>query len=197
MPDDFEYFRIARAFDDAIPLLNTDTDCPNYLYEQTAIENPEPLLFQLGDPIPIKPKMGDYLSEPASVISKKIFDVLAPLNISTIQLLPARIRGKNDEIFSNYWAIHMLTEIKCVDASLSNCEIKRVRLAKVKKIVLDKNILSAIPLPERLVFRLQEDSSFQLYHSSIVEKILAANPSGVRFVNIEEWNDSSFFPKRD
>jgi hypothetical protein len=193
MSRDQEYYRIAISNDDAIPLLDPDTDCPIYLSKREPIENPELLLFQLGSPIPRKPKIVDYHSSPNSVISKKIFDVLFPLNIEGIQLLPAIIRGKNDEIFADYWAIHIYNRIQCIDPALSDCEIKSIRLSRVKKLVLDKNLLGTIPINKRLVFRLKEDTSYQLFHVSIVEAIMAVNPEGLRFVNIEQWNDGSFF----
>jgi hypothetical protein len=193
MTREFEYYRINRKNDDAIPLLDQDDGCPNYLYQENRIANPEPMLFQIGDPIPRRPKMADYHASPSSVISKKIFDVLEPQNIEGIQLLPSIIRGKNDELFHNYWAIHIFKRIKCVDDKLSDCIVKSIRLSRVKKLVLDKKILESIPLNKRLIFRLKEDFAYQLFHVSIVESIMAVNPEGIRFTNIEKWHEGSFF----
>jgi hypothetical protein len=63
----------------------------------------------------------------------------------------------------------------------------------LKKIVLDKEVLSGIPLEERLVYRSKEDSQFKLYHESVVEIIKSVNPTGMRFLNIEDWNPGSLF----
>ena len=193
MNSEFNYFRVHRSNDDQIPLLNSDDDCPQYLSKKKSIENPELLLFKFGEPIPRKPKMADYHSSPKSIISKKIFDVLEPLKIEGIQLLPAQIRGKNDDVYSDYWAIHVYNRIRCVDPDLSDCTIDTFNLEDVNKIVLDEKILSKIPLSKRLVFRLEEDTAFQLFHSSIVDIIMKTNPEGVQFTNINNWHEGSFF----
>jgi len=193
MGNEFEYYRVHRKNDNTIPLLDSDEDCPIYLSQKEPIENPKLMLFQFGDPVPKNPRMADYHSSPHSVISKKIYDVLSPLDIYGIQLLPARIRGNDDEEFSNYWAIHIYNKIKCVDAALSDCVIKTIRLFKVKKLVFDKQILGSIPLNKRLIFRLGEDSSYQIFHKSIVDSIMSVNPEGIKFTNIEDWTDGSFF----
>lgn len=189
----FEYYRVHRFADESIPLLSDDSGNPDYLYDNTPIKNPELMLFRIRKPIPKKPKMADYLSSPNSVVSKRIFDTLFPLKIEGIQLLPARICGKDDEIFNQYWAIHIYNNIKCIDASQSDCIIERRNLDDVNKLILDKKVLESIPLEKRLVFRLKEDFSYQLFHVSIVEAILAVSPVGIKFTNIEEWHEGSFF----
>jgi hypothetical protein len=193
MSREFEYYRIHRKGDSSIPLLDEQDNCPDYFYDAGPINNPDLMLFKLGKPIPKKPKMADYLSTPNSVISKKIFDVLMPLNVHGIQLLPAKVRGRDNESFNDYWAIHVYNKIKCVDVSLSDCTVEDINLEDVKKIVLDRNILKEIPLRARLIFRLKEDFAYQLYHVSIVEAILATTPEGVAFTNIEKWNEGTFF----
>ena len=193
MSKEFEYYRMTRKNDNTIPLLDQDTGCPIYLSKKVPIEKPELMLFRFGKPVPKNPKMADYHSSPDSIISKRIADILAPMNIEGIQLIPALIKGKNDELFTEYYALHIYNRIKCVDPQKSDCTIKTFMLDDVKKIVLDKNILADIPLEKRLIFRLKEDSSYQLCHFSIVEKIMSARPEGVRFTNIEEWSEGSFF----
>lgn len=193
MSQEFEYYRVHRANDNDVPLLDPDTGCPDYLFEKKAIDKPKPLKFKLGEPIPKKPRMADYHASPYSIISKKIYDVLAPLNIKGIQLLPAVIRVKNDKLVSDYWAIHIYNLIRCIDVKKSDCEIRSIRVANVKKIVLDKDILAKIALPQRLIFRLGEDISFELFHTSIVEAIMKVKPDGIKFTNIENWNAGSFF----
>lgn len=190
---EFEYYKIDRSNDRHIPLLDVDSGSPHYQYKESDIENPGLMLLRLGQPIPKKPKMADYHSLPSSVISKKIFDILEPLKISGIQLLPAQIRGKEDLIFKEYWLLNIYNEIRCIDLQLSDCKIEGPNLSNIKKIILDKAVLSAISLRERLIFRLAEDWSYQLFHSSIVDKIMEIKPEGLRFTNIEEWNDSTLF----
>jgi hypothetical protein len=57
----------------------------------------------------------------------------------------------------------------------------------IEKIVLDKEKLAAVPLEDRLVFVAKEDPAFILYHKSVVDIIMAANPEGVVFTPVEEW----------
>lgn len=193
MSDDFKYYMAYRQNDDSIPLLIQDADCPGYLYQNVPIEKPTLMRFSLRDPIPRKPKMADYLISPNSVVSKKIFDVLKRISIDGIQLLEAIITGKNEEIFTEYWAVHIYRVIKCIDTNLSDCSIGKVNISDVETIVLDKELLKAVPLENRLVFRLEEDLAYKLFHSSIVEKVMAVAPTGIKFTDIEKWHDGSFF----
>jgi hypothetical protein len=193
MDKQFNYYIIHNVNDNSIPLLREDDDCPLYLYEDNYIKNPELLLLTLRNPIPKKPVMSDYLSLPTPVFSKKVYEKLSSLNLENVQLLSAKIRGKNDEVFEEYWALHAYNSIECVDKNLSNCEIGESNLSYVKNIVLDKKVLKDIPLEKRLVFRLKEDFAYLLLHESIVEAILSVNPTGTRFTDIEKWNESSFF----
>jgi hypothetical protein len=192
MSKEFEYYKIGRSNDNNIPLIEESSDCPDYLYEEGPIENPKLMLFELGDPIPRKPKMADYHASPNAVVSKKIFDILSPLKIEGIQLLPATISVK-DKTLKDYWAIHIYHHIQCVDLELSECAVKSTRLSRVKKLVLDKKVLEKIPLQKRLIFRLKEDISYELFHVSIMESIMGANPEGIHFTNIEQVNERALF----
>jgi hypothetical protein len=190
--NEFEYYRVRWKNNNNIPRLVADKDCPKYLYDSGQIENPELMLFKLGQPIPRNPIMADYLTCPSSVISKKIYDVLEPMQIKGIQLLPAIINGKDDEVFENYWAIHMFNMIKCVDVKASICELSP-RLSSVEKLVLDFDILKKIPLKDRLVFLLRENTAYELFHVSVVNAITAKNPTGIRFINTEILNERNMF----
>lgn len=191
--NDFEYYRVHRKNDKTIPLLDPDSGCPRYLSKKVPIEDPELMVFKLGQPVPKAPKMADYHSSPNSVISKKIYDVLSPLKIEGLQLLPSTIRVNDDEVYSNYWAMHIYQRIQCINAAKSDCVIDDISLGYVKKLVLDHDALKAIPLKNRLIFRLQEDRSYELFHASVVDAIMKVNPEGIRFTNINEWSEKSLF----
>lgn len=194
MEQGFDYYVITISNEESIPLLTEDDEGPRYFHKKMEIENPELMKFKIGLPIPKKPMMADYLSTPDSVISKNIYRVLEPLKIKGIQLIPAVVRDqKRDKLYEDYWAMHIINRIKCVDVDLSDCEIQKRTLAYVKKIVLDKKVLKEIPLEDRLIFRLEEDISYQLFHKSIVDAILSVTPTGVRFIAIEDYNDGSLF----
>jgi hypothetical protein len=57
----------------------------------------------------------------------------------------------------------------------------------IKQYILDNTILKDIPIEERLVFRLSENASMRIYHKTIVDKILAENPKGIKFTKVEEY----------
>jgi hypothetical protein len=57
----------------------------------------------------------------------------------------------------------------------------------IDRFTLDKEVLGKIPLEERLIFRLEEDETMKLYHKSIVDAIMAVNPTGVQFTKVEDW----------
>ncbi|MDR2870589.1 MAG: hypothetical protein LBV04_09070 [Deferribacteraceae bacterium] len=66
-------------------------------------------------------------------------------------------------------------------------------IRSITKLILDKEILSNIPLEKRLIFSLQEDCSKYIYHKSMVDAIMATNPEGIIFTPIEEWHEGIQF----
>ncbi|GHV57924.1 hypothetical protein FACS1894182_08150 [Bacteroidia bacterium] len=195
MENEFEYYFIGRANNPQHPLLIEDSDCPPYSWEESRIENPQPMYYCLGKPVPRKPKMVDYHSSPDSVISKKIFDVLDNLNVKGIQLIPAVIRGKNDEIYENYWYIHIINHYSVIDKENSEYDWDSFlgKIWALDKLVLDEEKLKPIPLDERLIFRMPEYTAETLVHKSVVDAIMATNPEGVAFYNVKEWQEGQQF----
>jgi len=192
--NEFEYYFIGRENNDQYPLLIADTDCPPYLRKEEFIENPETMKFCFGKPIPRKPKMVDYHSAIYPVVSQKIYDVLAPMNIKGIQLIPAIITGEKNEIYENYWFINICNLFPALDREKSVCEWDSMGVAfYMETIVLNEDYLKTIPLEERLVFFLSENRVKQFFHKSVVDAIMATNPEGLRFYNVREWEDGMQF----
>ena len=192
MEKSFEYYRIFSTNDPDIPLIKEDTDT-DYLYKtKRRIENPELMVFKLAEPIPRIPKFVDYHWTPRTVLSQKIYEILAPLNINTIQLLPAIIEDTKGNKHENYWGLKHLRKMDCLDRELSDCEFKSYGLNNIKKLVLDKKILQEIPLEDRLIFLLGEQP-YDLFHVSIVNAIMEINPEGIQFINIEDFNKRTYF----
>jgi hypothetical protein len=188
MVNEFEYYFIGRANNNQHPLLIEDSNCPPYSWEKERIENPQRMFFCLGKPVPKKPKMVDYHSTPDSVISKKIFDVLDEMKIKGIQLIPATITGKNNEIYEDYWYIHIINRYPALDREKSVYEWDDfIKVASpLEKVVLNEEFLKTVPLEERLIFYLAENGVEQLFHKSVVDAIMATNPEGVVFINTKE-----------
>jgi hypothetical protein len=62
----------------------------------------------------------------------------------------------------------------------------RNRMYHIHKLVLDRNALEKIPLNKRFGMRLKEAPGYYLYHQSVVDAIMALEPTGMYFVDIED-----------
>jgi len=142
---------------------------------------PDDFVAEIGtaNQIPKNPHLPDYFGLPDAVISKKIYEVLAPLQIKNVQLIPTKTYV-GDEIYEDFWLIHMYNFLKCLDYSATVADISPVTIGS-GSIMLSKKKLAEIPLEERLVFRLYEGPSIKVFHKSIVEKIMSVNPTGLEF----------------
>lgn len=197
MEDQFDYYLPVETKNG--PVLAPTSKCPRYLNSTEPIEG-EPEMMHLGLMVKeINPQMNDYLTLPNPVVSKKIYDVLSPLNIKTIRLLDS-IVYVNGEVYENkYWVIHIHKDIECIDKDLSICEFEINSLENIEKLVLDRKVLGAIPLEDRLIFCLEEASTYYLFHKSVVDIIMGINPEGMGFKKFESWDDKAktemYFPK--
>lgn len=187
--NEIEYYIIDRENNNSYPLLLENQGSPVYTTERNYIEDTLEMQFCMGDPIPKKPRIVDYHSTPYSVISRKIYDVLEPMKIRGLQLIPATIIGINNELIKDYWYVHIYNNYPVLDRENSIYRWSEIRQVAnfIEKLVLDTQKLKEIPMENRLVFRLQERRTFQLFHQSIVDAILSVNPEGVRFINVKDW----------
>ncbi|MHC6203421.1 imm11 family protein [Breznakiellaceae bacterium SP9] len=191
MANEFEYYVIERAGNKAYPSVKTDDDSEHtteYIYDnqENAIPNPEEMDFVFAEPYPRKPVIGDYFSQTESIVSEKIKDVLEPLKIKGIQLIPATVTSNKGAVYKNYYYIHIYRHIEAMDRETSKYE-QRKNYCSIERFNLDKKILESIPLEERLIFKLKESSTKKLYHKSVVDAIMATNPEGVLFIKVEDW----------
>ena len=191
--NEFEYYIIDRAGDKAYPLIGPQDDSRHtmmYTMTKTRIENPELTHFKFRDPIPKKPVIGDYFSSPESIVSSKIAEVLNTMHITGIQLIPAEIETNTGDILEYYFYIHIYNYLKAVNREKSKYledEYDSNLLLWIESLELDKNVLKNVPLIERLVFKLYEDSSIHLYHKTVVEAIMEVKPKGISFTKVEDW----------
>ncbi len=191
---DFDYYAAYKLRERNVPRLTLSGAGSRLLAQNESLENVEPIEYFMCDPIPPKINLVDFMTSPKAVISDKIADVLRPMNISGIQLLNCVLLGEKEEqdIREGYWGLHIYHRIECVNRELSICRINH-GIISAEKIVLDKSVLEKIPLQDRLIFRLQEDPLYQLFHKSIVDKIMAVNPSNLGFVDLDTPNDRSLY----
>lgn len=182
-----EYYILRRENNDSYPLLRSTTNA-DYEFDDNFIEDANIIEYTLGRPIPKKPIMVDYHKTPYSVISDKIANEIK--GVYGVQLISAIITGKDKELYENYFYLHIHNHLPVLDRekSVYTWIERRQRANPIEKLYLNNDLLSAIPLEKRLVFRLKENSTFEIFHKSIVDKIIATEPKGLLFVNVEDWH---------
>ncbi|WP_444996647.1 imm11 family protein [Aliikangiella sp. IMCC44359] len=157
----------------------------------------EPVKLRLGEPIPANPEWLDYHELPKPVISKLLYDALAPLNIYGVQYVPARVRNPKDPYaeIQHYCFWHIWNRIACLDKKNSELDIDEVdgSIWDIEELVLDESVLAHIELEKRLTFELGEKHSVILVHQTVKDAMLSVNPKGVRFFKASEWNSDITF----
>ena len=153
--------------------------------------------LRLRDPVSPTFELVDYHQLPDPVVSPKLANVLALLNIHGIQLVPAVVRNPSDPYseLHEYFFIHVWNRIACLDKDNSDLECNRdgTRIFGIQKLVLDEKVLNGISLPKRLIFELEEKPSVLLIHASVKSAIESISPKGVRFFKATDWNSDLAF----
>ncbi len=189
-----DYYVIESATDGNHPLLDMDDVVGLGRAEPLVVE--QPLQLRLGLPVPHSPVMVDHHSLPQPVFSARIAQALEPMELYGVQLLPAAVKVKSDDV-RRYWVLHVYNEIACVDRQRSMLSIDEEdgMVLGIEALVLEERVLEDIPLERRLLFVLAESTSTYVFHRSVVERVLALAPpvEGLRFIRVDMWNDSAGF----
>lgn len=188
-----EYYIIGRKDVPGAPLLRWDQQRFKF-YKGLPVEISVPINLKIADPQPREPQKMDYLSLPKPVISEKIKNVLEPLKIKGIQILPAKVKISKEE-FWDYWYLHIFNKIECIDFEKSDCVFADSdgKILNISSLVFDNKKLDKIPLEERLIFLPKEYASYEVFHKSIVEEIQAIEPTGLIWARVSEWDDGYTF----
>ncbi|MFP2927219.1 imm11 family protein [Pyxidicoccus sp. 3LG] len=188
-----EYFVVMRAGPSSYPLVEWDEFSGSF-YKGVFAPVSRPIRLRLGAPVPRAPVMVDYHSLPDPVVSERLKDVLEPLDLHGVQLVPADVKVTPDDV-RRYWMMHVYNEITCIDRqrSLLSIDEDDGDVLGIKKLVLDEEVLRGIPLEKRRVFALAESVSTILFHQSVMEPVMALKPEGVRFLRADLWNDGAGF----
>lgn len=153
------------------------------------VPDPEPTSFDYTWPTPegrVKLVVGDYFWGPkVNVFSRRIADVLAPMNIEGTQIIPATVTTYKGEILNDFHYVHIYHHIGAMDKEKSDYKLRPSGAYSIDRVVLDREVLGSIPLEERLVFVLEEKVTTSLFHRSVVDAILASDPVGVVFQHCE------------
>jgi hypothetical protein len=192
--NEFEYYLIERDGKYQSPLLmNDDKLNPSgtmFLRRMEKVSSEITVHLAFNPPIPPKPDMTDYLFlQCRAVFSKKIYDVLNDIDIKDFQLVPAVIKDSKGEEYSDYWIAGIYRDFAFLDKDKS--EYSRIdtkgRWGGIEKMIVNDTEMAKIPLEERLMYVSKEDPAHIFYHKSIVDAIMSVNPTGVRFIRVEDW----------
>jgi len=195
---EFDYYLPIEDNDGDTPLLmNDDSIDPKgtfYILRNELVADGHITYLTFREPVMAKPDLNtDYLKmDTSSVFSKKIYNALIKNSIKGLQLVPVLIRDKKNEEHDGFFIANIYQRYFSFDQEKTEFwEIDEDTEAwlDIEKIVLNRNLLSEIPLKDRLVFESKEHPSFTLYHKSIVDIIMSVNPKGINFIPVEEWNN--------
>ena len=196
--NEFDYYLLYASGVHNSPaiILDDEMDSQEIKLGEPVANNIEVIKLKFWEPYPKEPVMIDFHSNGViGCISSKIYEVLSSLEINGIQLIPATILNpRNNTIYDKYYYLHIYNLVKCLDMENSLCRVGRIgKVRSISKMRLNAAELEKIPLKERLVFKLEEMFTFQLFHKSVVDAIMATNPEGIRFVKVEDYNVGSAF----
>ena len=193
-----EYFFVKREQNSRIPKLMLDDQDEHYslkLLFPRPLEKTTAYHLKFDHP-PRKPVMADFhlLSTPVPVITEKLKEVFASLELNYIQLIPVLIRDKSDDIIEGYHLLKIFNPIECVDKEKSEYQTMRSgEIRNFNKLVLDNERLDQIPLKDRLILNVGECDTNVIYHISVVEKILATAPTGLTVYRLSKWDSGAPF----
>lgn len=204
MENEFDYYLIGNSFKGGrVPLLEVDdsvdpsgTDFLDF-YNKVPADYAAHLCF--GPPVPSNPSLdvdGLALGDKCCVFSEKIYNAVYPHHFKGLQFVPAVIRGMKDEKISGFYIANIYRILPSFDQEQSIYKRVNKLTGKwdgIKKIVLDKERLSKIPVEDRLVFVAEEKPAFVLYHKTIVDAIMSTNPEGITVTPVEEWHEGGRF----
>ncbi|MFM7199944.1 MAG: imm11 family protein [Myxococcota bacterium] len=118
------------------------------------------------------------------VVAERVWSVLAALNLYGMDLHPARVLTRKKENLPNYKLVHVWNKFLCIDRERSQAtweEFPENRIREPISLRLDREVMAAIPLERRLVFRPEEESVAVVFHRTVVEKLMAIRPTGIMF----------------
>jgi len=192
-----EYYIIESQNNDNYPMFSWDQLSGDFGMGRS-IEFKESIKMRLGDPISPNFEWVDYHEVPAPVVSKRIADVLFPMDIYGIQLVPAKVRNPKDKSpfaeVKDYWFIHVWNRIACLDRENSELELyDDGAIFGIEELILDENTLGLFELRKRLIFELTEKTSILLVHQTIKDAIESVSPKGCRFFKASEWYSDIVF----
>ncbi len=179
--NEFDYYLISRKNDQTYPLIKEVGYKPDDI-------NPTLIKLEFNDPIPRNPVLADYLSGPEVYITAKIADVIKKFNLDYVKFIETELTDPKKNKSKDYLCMMVDNDIEAMDKEKSEFEYE-FRVYTIFKFVLDKDSLGTIPLEKRLIFIPEESLEKVVFHKSVVDAIMAENPTGVQFHPLENCSD--------
>ena len=111
------------------------------------------------------------------------------MNMEGVRIVPIELSDQKGGYIEDYYCIYVDDNTyEALDKEKSDYEYdEECDMYYINGYVLDREVLKKIPLNKRLGWRLLEDPGIYLYHKSVIDEIKKLNPTGVEFLNIEEY----------
>ena len=179
--DNSKYYFVKRKGDQTYPLVALQN------LGDVQFGEADTLKVIIKPPVPRNPIMADFLSGSKDIFDKRITDVMQSMNMEGVRFFSTKIEGAKGNIYDNYKCVYVDDNTyELLDKEHSDFTFSS-RLYSYKKLVIDREKLSEIPLNKRLGMRLREAPSYYLYHQSVVDAIMELEPTGMYFQDIEEY----------
>lgn len=177
-------------------------DCPAYFVKKEKVENPAPFVldfmkdFSKIDVLYADCYMAFSLFKSSFVVSPKLYGILQEMGIYGIQFIPVTLLENNAVKYTDFQYVHTYNYLSVLSAKNSRCqEINGKRVSNnLLSIKFNNRKLGKINLENRLIFRFPMERSYFIFHVSVAEKIIAANPVGIRFIKISDMLSGVVLP---
>ena len=183
--DNEKYYFVERKEDQAYPMIS--------ITNMGKVERGEDDVLECYiDPVLRKPVMADYLRSAKDVFSKRIADVMQAMNMEGVHFYPTEVDDTKGSVYNDYVCVVVdCNTYKLLDLKKSEYEMDDEidpdnPMFDVYKVVIDRQRLNEIPLHKRLGMRLREYPGRYLYHQSVVDAVMALEPTGMYFQDIED-----------
>lgn len=173
--------------------LKEDNNAEFYLGLPEPIKDPDTFEFEFMKPCSPMSRMADYHLYDYIVFSEKIVDVLKEINPYKIEFLEAELTDKRGNTNYDYYVMHVCNRVQCFVKEKSAWTPPAFDPNEVMSIdimTIDMDKLEKIPLEQRLIFDLEECFAYTLFHESVVDAILATEPTNIRFVSVNAWHSN-------
>jgi hypothetical protein len=183
--DNEKYYSVKRKGDGAYPMVK--------ITNLRKVEDGEEVILKTYmAPVVSKPVMADYLRSAKEIFSKRVVNAMQAMGMEGVHFYPAEVEGAKGVVHDGYVCVdvedntYKLLDLEKSDYRIDDEIDENNPLYYVKKVVIDREKLCKIPLNERLGMCIDEVAGYHLYHQSVVDAVMALEPTGMYFKDIEE-----------